>query len=726
MSGVLTDLDSSESQDLAVSEPPLKFRDNFWSDDNRGYTALDRLLAESTQWTKEMMDMVGMRASLEEEYARQFAVMLKQHPLKGDVGTTRRTTARITQLSVVLVSSHSQLASKIREDLEPMLRHFLRRQKHIRKSIQNQYLAATKLLERDAVQHERTYTAYAQKSRELSLGKETSVSGTGTVAAAITSKLNVLESDVVKLERDYRSSIHKLNQTQDAWEYMMVDICDQVQKLEEERLGIMKLVWRKLTDTQFELTSFASRAMEGMRKAVEEMDAIGDCNEIVLTRRTGSTRPEKVEFMGVGAKAHRKVVSGRRFSEELGGLLLPVEVVKKERRESGGGMRRVGSLGTLLRNSLWGEGGVLGRAESASALHRNGTALSNRDTSSSLAHDNPNNASRDSVSLATATKNAAAGSSVPTEESSPRRESVPLVTSVFENLAEAGWGDFFKALSTDRDRFAKPSAFTSMTNTKVSEEERERSMTFPRDNPRTGPDLEEQNLRSQTLQREYEPTASFSPGASLEVPVAPPRSSSRYEIDDPPDCTTPQKPSIDANRRSLPVVSTSMSHLTPETDDQKKRPGSAPLEVLQVAMDPVQQSSHDETQTVPPASEAPEIEATSPHPETNTIEKDLPQPTVLPPLPAKQLTSHLLQLDSMSRWTRRLCTLDHATGVLAIQSESGEIKCRMNLKGCRLGAALNGGFTIVSDEGARVVLRGGDEEVELMWLDAIEGWAVET
>ncbi|KND02025.1 uncharacterized protein SPPG_02529 [Spizellomyces punctatus DAOM BR117] len=281
----------------------LRFRDNFWADDGRGFSVLNNKLASSIECTKELAEMLSVRACFEEEYAKSMANMLKACCNKHDSGSVRIAGERITHLSNVIVNSHSQLAFKIRTDIEPPVLAFRQVQKRLKKTAEAEFEKFTKALDKNMANVQKASNIYAAKCRELIQANEKASNNGGkdrTQDKAVHCRIEMEQA-----EAEYKAAIARLDKMQDSWEEKMREIADQIEKSEQDRIEITKQTLRSLTDIQFELFAFAAnRAMDGMRRAVDLIDPAADNDNFVVSCRTGSEPPARVKFQSYFSAAN--------------------------------------------------------------------------------------------------------------------------------------------------------------------------------------------------------------------------------------------------------------------------------------------------------------------------------------------------------------------------------------------------------------------------------------
>ncbi|TPX62227.1 hypothetical protein SpCBS45565_g07061 [Spizellomyces sp. 'palustris'] len=281
----------------------LRFRDNFWADDGRGFSVLNSKLASSIECTKELAEMLSVRACFEEEYAKSMANMLKAYCNKYDSGSVRIAGERITHLSNVIVNSHSQLAFKIRTDIEPPILTFRQVQKRLKKTAEAEFEKFSKALDKNMANVQKASNLYAVKCREMIQANEKASSNGGKDRAQ--DKAVHCRIEMEQAEAEYKAAIARLDKMQDSWEEKMREIADQIEKSEEDRIEITKQTLRSLTDIQFELFAFAAnRAMDGMRRAVDLIDPAADNDNFVVSSRTGSEPPARVKFQSYFSAAN--------------------------------------------------------------------------------------------------------------------------------------------------------------------------------------------------------------------------------------------------------------------------------------------------------------------------------------------------------------------------------------------------------------------------------------
>ncbi|KAI8905384.1 hypothetical protein DFJ77DRAFT_514958 [Powellomyces hirtus] len=287
---------------------PVRFRDHFWGEDNRGCAMLSAKLAQGIACTKEMVDMMSARATLEEEYAKGMANMLRHHGLNSDSGTMQSVGALVAQHGHQSVTSHSQLAGSIRSELEPPLHALCLSLKALKKRMDSACSKATKTLDKESAAVQKAANVYASRCRDVAnlvgaVGgmSATSIQGGSTTNFTTTTKaqerLASAKVEKDKAESELKGAIARHQAAQEALEDQVAEFANLLQEAETARIDLARYCMRTLTDMQVDLSAGEhDRAQGPMSAQIDAIDAVADSNAFVRLCTTGSGKASRLTF----------------------------------------------------------------------------------------------------------------------------------------------------------------------------------------------------------------------------------------------------------------------------------------------------------------------------------------------------------------------------------------------------------------------------------------------
>ncbi|KAJ3136194.1 hypothetical protein HDU90_003244 [Geranomyces variabilis] len=306
---------------MASDSPPLplRFRDHFYGEGN--FVALGGKVTESVECVRELCEMISLRASFEEEYAKGLAVMLKGHALRAGTGSIRPALDALNSHTALQVAMHSQLASCLRAELEPPLQTLHTALRGLKKRMDATSARAGKLVDKETAAVGKTQREYAARWREaekaavavsLSAGSlPVAVNGSGGGGGAttatrdrMTERLAAARVEADRSEYEYQAAVRRHAAALTAWEDTAAEFADLVQDAEVERIEATKLVLGRLVDVQVASTEeIRDHAIGEFAARVQEIDVDADCHAFVAKCRTGGERAARLAFARLEASS---------------------------------------------------------------------------------------------------------------------------------------------------------------------------------------------------------------------------------------------------------------------------------------------------------------------------------------------------------------------------------------------------------------------------------------
>ncbi|XP_061564580.1 growth arrest-specific protein 7 isoform X2 [Cololabis saira] len=275
--------------------------DYFWADrkdpQGNGYvTGFEVLLQKqlrSKQMQKEMAEFVRERIKIEEEYAKNLS-KLSQIPLAGqEEGTLGEAWAQLKKSLADEAEVHLKFSSKLQSEVEKPLLTFRENFKKDMKRLDHHIADLRKQLVGRYASVEKARKALADRQKELELKTQ-----------QLEMKLsNKIEEDIKKARRKSTQAGDELmrcvdlyNQSQSKWFEEMVTTSLELERLEVERVEMIRQHLCQYTTLRHETDMFNQSTMEPVDQLLQSVDPIRDREMWVRENKTGDIRPVDVEI----------------------------------------------------------------------------------------------------------------------------------------------------------------------------------------------------------------------------------------------------------------------------------------------------------------------------------------------------------------------------------------------------------------------------------------------
>uniref|UniRef100_A0A673WF72 Growth arrest specific 7 n=1 Tax=Salmo trutta TaxID=8032 RepID=A0A673WF72_SALTR len=258
-----------------------------------GFEVLLQKQLKGKQMQKEMAEFIGERIKIEEEYAKNLA-KLSQIPLAGqEEGTLGEAWAQLKKSLSDEAEVHLKFSSKLQSEVEKPLLTFRDNFKKDMKRFNHHISELRKQLvgRHSAVEKARKALADRQKDLEVK---------TQQLEIKLSNKI---EEDIKKAQRkstqagdDLMRCVDLYNQSQSKWFEEMVTTSLELERLEVERVEMIRQHLCQYTTLRHETDMFNQSTMEPVDQLLQSVDPARDRELWVQEQKTGDIRPVDIEI----------------------------------------------------------------------------------------------------------------------------------------------------------------------------------------------------------------------------------------------------------------------------------------------------------------------------------------------------------------------------------------------------------------------------------------------
>ncbi|KAJ6497415.1 SH3 domain-containing protein [Mycena sanguinolenta] len=287
----------SPGVDLYNGSTSRDFCNSFWGVGDAGVNILFARMRGATRTTDELRNFWKERAAIEEEYSNRLLSLAKATLGKDEIGELRNSLDTLRLETEKQGTTHLQLASQIRTELEVQTTTLLNKQIAHRKNLQ------TPLEKRFKVKQ--TQESYVLKAREkyesdclriASYTQQIAVNP-GKDIERLQLKLRRAQQTVQANEKDFASFTKTVLDMMPGWEKDWKEFCDACQDLEEDRLDFMKdIVWM-YANAVSTLCVSDDQSCERIRTVLDQLEPDKDVENFVQEYGTGNSIPDPPVFV---------------------------------------------------------------------------------------------------------------------------------------------------------------------------------------------------------------------------------------------------------------------------------------------------------------------------------------------------------------------------------------------------------------------------------------------
>uniref|UniRef100_A0A669B855 Growth arrest specific 7 n=1 Tax=Oreochromis niloticus TaxID=8128 RepID=A0A669B855_ORENI len=288
-----------EQQLLKPSE--WSYCDYFWADKKdpqgngciTGFEVLLQKQLKGKQMQKEMAEFIRERIKIEEEYAKNLS-KLSQIPLASqEEGTLGEAWAQLKKSLADEAEVHLKFSSKLQSEVEKPFLTFRENFKKDMKRLDHHIADLRKQMVGRYAAVEKARKALADRQKELELKTQ-----------QLEIKLsNKIEEDIKKARRkstqagdDLMRCVDLYNQSQSKWFEEMVTTSLELERLEVERVEMIRQHLCQYTTLRHETDMFNQSTMEPVDQLLQCVDPTKDRETWVRENKTGEIRPVDIEI----------------------------------------------------------------------------------------------------------------------------------------------------------------------------------------------------------------------------------------------------------------------------------------------------------------------------------------------------------------------------------------------------------------------------------------------
>ncbi|XP_072414384.1 growth arrest-specific protein 7 isoform X2 [Chiloscyllium punctatum] len=275
--------------------------DYFWADkkdpqSNSTIAGFDIILVKQLkgkQMQKEMAEFIRERIKIEEDYAKNLA-KLSQSPLAGlEEGTLGESWTQVKKSLADEAEVHLKFSSKLQSEVEKPLLSFRENFKKDMKKFDHHISDLRKQLSTRYATVEKARKALAERQKDLEF-KTQQLENKSTYKT---------EEDIKKARRkstqagdDLTRCVDLYNQTQSKWFEEMVTTTLELERLEVERIEMIRQHLCQYTQLRHETDMFNQSTIEPVDKLLQKVDPNRDRESWVKEHKTGHIRPVDMEL----------------------------------------------------------------------------------------------------------------------------------------------------------------------------------------------------------------------------------------------------------------------------------------------------------------------------------------------------------------------------------------------------------------------------------------------
>ncbi|XP_075034102.1 growth arrest-specific protein 7 isoform X2 [Mixophyes fleayi] len=270
--------------------------DYFWTDKkdpqgNSSVTGFEELLQKQLkgkQMQKEMAEFIRERIKIEEEYAKNLAKLSQNSLASQEEGTLGESWAQVKKSLADEAEVHLKFSSKLQSEVEKPLLNFRENFKKDMKKFDHHIADLRKQLASRYASVEKARKALAERQKDLEVKTQ-----------QLEIKLsNKTEEDIKKARRkstqagdDLMRCVDLYNQAQSKWFEEMVTTTLELERLEVERVEMIRQHLCQYTQLRHETDMFNQSTVEPVDQLLQKVDPAKDRELWVKEHKTGDIRP---------------------------------------------------------------------------------------------------------------------------------------------------------------------------------------------------------------------------------------------------------------------------------------------------------------------------------------------------------------------------------------------------------------------------------------------------
>ncbi|EAQ84961.1 hypothetical protein CHGG_08975 [Chaetomium globosum CBS 148.51] len=282
-----------------ISDAPavaLSFANNFWGKDDAGVPPLLERMHNAKQTCDELRNFYGVRASIEDEYARKLMSLSRKALGSQETGTLKTSLDVMRGEVELMAKQHQQVAAQMKSELEEPLAAFAGAMKERRKIVQNtvEKLLKTKVQQ---TQQPQTRDRYEQECLKIKGYLAQGHMVMGQEERKNKAKLEKTQISLATSNTEYEAAVKALEETTARWNREWKAAADKFQDLEEERLDFSKSSLWTFANIASTVCVSDDSSCEKIRLSLEKMEVEKDIYTFIKDKGTGQEIPDPPKYI---------------------------------------------------------------------------------------------------------------------------------------------------------------------------------------------------------------------------------------------------------------------------------------------------------------------------------------------------------------------------------------------------------------------------------------------
>ncbi|KAJ5888055.1 hypothetical protein N7495_008096 [Penicillium taxi] len=275
----------------------MSFANNFWGREDAGLQPMLDRMHGSKVTSDELKVFYGVRAAIEDEYARKLNALCRKPLGSCEMGSLQGSLETVRSETEAIAKAHSAIAAQMKTELEEPLAAFTSGLKERRKIIQNgiERLHKTKMQQTGVVN--KTRDRFEQDCLRIKGYLAQGHMVMGQEERKNKAKLEKTQIQMAASSTEYEAAVKTLEDTTGRWNKEWKSACDKFQDLEEERLDFTKSSLWTYANIASTVCVSDDGSCEKIRLSLENCEVEKDIVHFIKERGTGQEIPDPPRFI---------------------------------------------------------------------------------------------------------------------------------------------------------------------------------------------------------------------------------------------------------------------------------------------------------------------------------------------------------------------------------------------------------------------------------------------